>query len=138
MTWCYLSPGRPSPSGDRYDGKPLNDLVLDEYSTFMQQSNVLFDDTVMGNIVVGLEGDEKVREGLQGPVARALADAAVATWLEGRASASKRLRAMQDEVASTEACELLPWAVELVQMQVSALAMQQMQRMSGPAAGSMG
>ena len=79
-----------------------------------------------------LEGDEKVREGLRGPVARALTDAAVATWIEGRGTQSRRLRGMVSELSTTEACEQIPWAIELVQMQVSALAVQQMQRMTPP------
>ena len=79
-----------------------------------------------------LEGDEKVREGLRGPVARALMDAAVATWIEGRGAQSRRLRGMVSELTKTEACEQIPWAIELVQMQVSALAVQQMQRMTPP------
>ena len=39
---------------------------------------------------------------------------------------------MVSELSETEACEQLPWAIELVQMQVSALAVQQMQRMTPP------
>jgi hypothetical protein len=39
----------------RYNGELLNELVLDEHTTFMQQANVLFDDTIRSNIVVGLD-----------------------------------------------------------------------------------
>lgn len=52
---------QPGPGGAiSYFGEPLNDVVLEEYSTYMQQQNVLFDDTVMKNIVIGLEDDDKV------------------------------------------------------------------------------
>ena len=42
----------------RYNGELLNEVILEEHSTFMQQANVLFDDTVLENIVIGMEDDD--------------------------------------------------------------------------------
>lgn len=82
-----------------------------------------------------IAGDTRVREGLQGSIARALEDASIALWLEGRSAHALRIRQMRAELAASDACETLPWAVELVQMQVTSLAMQQMQQMQQGAAG---
>ena len=59
---------QPKPGGNvRFFNQPLNDLILEEASTFMQQANVLFDDTVRANLVLGLDDkvphdDEAIKE----------------------------------------------------------------------------
>ena len=75
--------------------------------------------------------DERVREGILGPILSRFEDAALSLWLEGHPGEASRLGQMIAEAKKSDACETLDWAADLVQMQVAALAMQQMQR-TGP------
>ncbi len=104
-------------AGDRSDGE--DDAQMSE-----EERRAIYLDAV--------RDDERVREGILGPILSRFEDAALSLWLEGHGAEAQRLRQMGDEARSSDACETIGWAADLVQMQVAALAMQQMQRMGQP------
>lgn len=100
-------------AGDRKDGEDGAEMDEDE------RRKIYLD---------AVRDDERVREGILGPIMSRFEDATLSLWLEGRGAEAERLRQMGVEARKSDACETLGWAADLIQMQVAALAMQQMQR----------
>jgi hypothetical protein len=68
-----------------------------------------------------IEGDEGVREGLRGPIARALDDASVHAWLDGNEQAAGVAAAMARQLRDAGEPEALPWVPRLLGYQVASL-----------------
>lgn len=85
----------------------------------------------LADITAVAEGDEKLREALRGPIADALADAAVELWLEGHPAQARTVLDRAAELRSTEEAEGLDWVVVLLRFQIAAVAMQQMMQQQG-------
>lgn len=80
----------------------------------------------LGHIREASSGDEALRTGLKGPLANALDDMAVVFWLDGSLAEAKRVRQLAVDLRAAEVPEDVDGAVHLVQLQLTAAAMQQM------------
>ncbi|NVB42220.1 hypothetical protein G6O69_30635 [Pseudenhygromyxa sp. WMMC2535] len=76
-------------------------------------------------------GDEGLREGLRGPLANALDDAAVVLWLDGSLGEARRIRDLATALRGAEAPETVDGVTTLVQMQITSAAMEQLRRGGG-------
>ncbi|MCA9683711.1 MAG: hypothetical protein KC457_16035 [Myxococcales bacterium] len=88
----------------------------------------LTDEDRLGHISAAAEGDEPLRGGLKGPFANALDDVAVVLWLDGSLGEARRVRDLARALRSEAAPESVAGAINLVQLQITAAAMEQMRR----------
>ena len=75
--------------------------------------------------------DEQLRTGLRGPMANALDDVAVLLYLHGSLAESRRVRKLATDLRGAAEPETVDGVVNLVQLQITSAAMQQMQRQGG-------
>ncbi len=82
----------------------------------------------LAHIMSCCEGDEALRKALAGPFARALGDVAVVLWLDGSASEAARVLQLVRDISTGDKPEMADGVVNLVQLQITAAAMEQMRQ----------
>ncbi len=109
-----------------------NDL-FDKLGTSMKDvdASTITDEDRIAHIVDASKGDENLREGLRGPMANALDDVAVVLYLDGSLAESRRVRQLATELRSADEPELVDGVVNLIQLQITSAAMQQMRQQGG-------
>ncbi len=80
----------------------------------------------LANIMTASKGDEQLREGLRGPIANALDDVAVVLFLDGSLAEARRVRDFATALRGADEPESVDGVVNLVQLQITSAAMQQM------------
>lgn len=83
------------------------------------------------HIMEASAGDSALREALGGPIANALDDVAVTLWIDGQLPEAKRVRVLAIELRAAEQAEQVAGVVNLVQLQITSAAMQQMREQGG-------
>lgn len=85
----------------------------------------------LAHIMEASKGDEKLREGLSGAMANALDDVAVVLYLDGSLAESRRVRQLASALRAADEAEMVDGVVNLVQLQITSAAMEQMRRQGG-------
>jgi hypothetical protein len=85
----------------------------------------------LAHIMTASKGDEALRTGLRGPLANALDDVAVVLYLDGSLAESRRVRELAVALRSADEPETVDGVVNVVQLQITSAAMEQMRR-QGP------
>ncbi|PRP91546.1 hypothetical protein ENSA5_54220 [Enhygromyxa salina] len=83
------------------------------------------------HIMEASKGDEALRTGLRGPLANALDDAAAVLFLDGSLAEARRVRKLAVDMREADAPESVDGVVNLVQLQLTSAAMQQMREQGG-------
>lgn len=85
----------------------------------------------LAHIMTSSKGDEALRKGLQGPLANALDDVAVVLYLDGSLAESRRVRKLAVDMRGAAEPETVDGVVNLIQLQITSAAMEQMRRQGG-------
>jgi|SRR5690606_33856053 len=85
----------------------------------------------LAHIMTASQGDELLRTGLRGPLANALDDVAVVLYLDGSLAEAGRVRRLASELRGAAEPEMVDGVVNLVQLQITSAAMDQMRRQGG-------
>lgn len=83
------------------------------------------------HIMQASRGDEQLREALRGRIANALDDIAVSAWLDGQLPEAKRVRTLAGELRAASEPEQVAGVVNVVQLQITSAALQQMREQQG-------
>lgn len=95
------------------------------------ETDSLTDGDRLAHITAACESDEPLREALAGPFTRALSDVAIELWLAGKTAEAARVRQLVRDIEGSEQPESVDGVVNLVQLQITAAAMEQMRRGGG-------
>lgn len=82
----------------------------------------------LAHIVASSVDDEGLRTGLRGPLANALDDVVAILFLDGSLAEARRVRDLVTQIRASETPEAVEGVVNLVQLQLTAAAMQQMRQ----------
>ncbi|KIG13477.1 hypothetical protein DB30_08043 [Enhygromyxa salina] len=85
----------------------------------------------LAHIVASSKDDEGLRTGLRGPLANALDDVAVILFLDGSLADARRVRDLTTALRTADAPESVEGVVNLVQLQLTSAAMQQLRDQGG-------
>lgn len=85
----------------------------------------------LAHIMTSSKGDEALRTGLRGPLANALDDVAVVLYLDGSLPESRRVRDLARALRDADEPETVDGVVNVVQLQITSAAMEQMRRQAG-------
>jgi hypothetical protein len=85
----------------------------------------------LAHIMTASKGDEALREGLAGPMANGLDDVAVVLYLDGSLAEARRVRQLASDLRRADEPETADGVVNLVQLQITSAAMEQMRRQGG-------
>jgi hypothetical protein len=95
------------------------------------EATTLTNEDRVAHIIASSKDDEGLRIGLRGPLANALDDVAVILFLDGSLPDARRVRDLAVEMRGAEAPEAIEGVVNLVQLQLTSAAMQQMRQQQG-------
>lgn len=82
----------------------------------------------LAHIVASAKDDEALRTGLRGPLANALDDVVAILYLDGSLPEARRVRDLAKQIRESETPETVEGVVNLVQLQLTSAAMEQMRR----------
>lgn len=115
---------------------------LNEAMGDIEDPNSVTEEQRLERIGQAAAGNEALREALPGPFANTLDDVAVVFYLDGSLAQAKRIRQLAVDLRASETPETVDGVVHLVQLQITAAAMQQLRQGGGlpgmeeaPAAG---
>jgi hypothetical protein len=114
-------------------------LVFDANALFNRLGEVMKDadpatltnEDRLAHIMSASKGDEGLRTGLKGPLANALDDVAVVLYLDGSLAEARRVRKLAVDMRNTDEPEMVDGVVNLIQLQITSAAMEQMRRQGG-------
>ena len=112
-----------------FDGNELFD-TLGKKMEGVEQTEVSEADR-LAHIMEASQGDEALRTGLSGPLANAVDDVATVLFLDGSLAEARRLRQMTSEMRSSDAPESVDGVVNLIQLQLTSAALQQLRQQGG-------
>lgn len=112
-----------------FDANPLFDRLSKRMADV--DPSTVTDADRLAHIMEASRGDEPLREALNGRIANALDDVAVSLWLDGQSREARRVRLLATELRGSSEPDQVAGVVNVVQLQITSAAIQQMREQQG-------